>query len=92
MSRVDAIKEAIEALPEEDYMKLRPWFSEKDWQKWDKQIETDSRAGTPQRLCPADPLDIGRPQSSILLCPLTDTNTKYRKPRRSDDQSSLFAT
>ena len=46
MSRVDAIKEAIEALPEEDYTKLRQWFSEKDWQKWDKQIETDSRAGT----------------------------------------------
>ena len=46
MSGVDAIKEAIEALPEEDYTKLRQWFSEKDWQKWDKQIETDSRAGT----------------------------------------------
>ncbi len=46
MSRVDAIKEAIEALPEEDYTKLRQWFSEKDWQKWDNQIETDSRAGT----------------------------------------------
>ena len=45
MSRVDAIKEAIEALPEEDYTQLRQWFSEKDWQKWDKEIEMDSQTG-----------------------------------------------
>ena len=45
MSRVDAIKEAIEALPEEDYTQLRQWFSEKDWQKWDKEIEMDSETG-----------------------------------------------
>jgi hypothetical protein len=35
MSKVDEIKEAIDALPEEEYVKLRQWFSEKDWQKWD---------------------------------------------------------
>ncbi len=45
MSKVDEIKDAIEALPQEDYTQLRQWFSEKDWQKWDKQIETDSEAG-----------------------------------------------
>jgi hypothetical protein len=45
MSKVDEIKDAIEALPKEDYTQLRQWFSEKDWQKWDKQIETDSEAG-----------------------------------------------
>ena len=45
MSNVDEIKDAIEALPQEDYTQLRQWFSEKDWQKWDKQIETDSEAG-----------------------------------------------
>ena len=45
MSRVDAIKEAIETLPEEDYAQLRKWFSEKDWRKWDKEIAADSRAG-----------------------------------------------
>ncbi len=42
MSKVDEIKDAIEALPNEDYTQLRQWFSEKDWQKLDKQIETDS--------------------------------------------------
>jgi len=45
MSKVDEIKAAIEALPEEDYAQLRQWFSEKDWQKWDRQIEIDSDSG-----------------------------------------------
>ena len=45
MPNIDAIKKAIETLPDEDYAQLRQWFSEKDWQKWDKQIEADSRAG-----------------------------------------------
>ena len=42
---IDALKKAIETLPDEDYAKLRKWFSEKDWRKWDKQIAADSRAG-----------------------------------------------
>ena len=45
MPKVDKIKEAIEALPEEEYVQLRQWFSEKDWEKWDRQIETDSESG-----------------------------------------------
>ncbi len=45
MSKVDEIKAAIEALPEDEYVELRQWFSEKDWQKWDEQIEEDSKSG-----------------------------------------------
>lgn len=45
MPKVDEIKEAIEALPEEEHIQLRRWFSEKDWEKWDRQIETDSESG-----------------------------------------------
>ncbi len=45
MSKVDEIRAAIEALPEEEYVALRQWFSEKDWDKWEKQIEQDSEAG-----------------------------------------------
>jgi len=45
MLKVNEIQGAIEALPEEDYVQLRQWFSEKDWGKWDKQIEADSEAG-----------------------------------------------
>ena len=42
MSNVAEIKAAIEILHEEEYVQLRQWFSERDWQKWDKQIEADS--------------------------------------------------
>lgn len=45
MSTVEAIKKAIETLPDEDYAQLRKWFSQKDRRKWDKQIATDSRTG-----------------------------------------------
>lgn len=45
MPKADKIKEAIEALTEEEYIQLRRWFSEKDWEKWDRQIETDSESG-----------------------------------------------
>ncbi len=36
---------AIENLPEKDFVQLRKWFWEKDWQKWDKQIDADSGLG-----------------------------------------------
>jgi hypothetical protein len=45
MSKVSKIKAAIEALGEEEYHQLRLWFSEKDWEKWDRQIESDSESG-----------------------------------------------
>ena len=46
MSNVDQIKAAINALPKRDYIQLRQWFSEMDWQLWDQQILGDSDAGT----------------------------------------------
>jgi len=45
MLKVNEIQGAIEALPEQDYVQLRQWFSEQDWGKWDKQIEANSEAG-----------------------------------------------
>ena len=45
MSKVDEIKAAIEALPDEDYAQLRRWFSEKEWEEWDQQIDADSQSG-----------------------------------------------
>ena len=45
MTKVDEIKSAIESLPQEDYIKLREWFTEKDWEKWDRHIEADSESG-----------------------------------------------
>jgi len=45
MSRLEKIKQAILALPEAEYKQLRQWFSELDWEKWDREIEADSDAG-----------------------------------------------
>lgn len=45
MSRVEEIQSAIEALSPEEYGRLRQWFSEKDWEQWDKQIADDAQAG-----------------------------------------------
>jgi hypothetical protein len=45
MSKVEQIEDAIESLSEEEYVRLRKWFSEKDWGKWDRQIKTDSELG-----------------------------------------------
>ena len=45
MSNVEEIKVSIEALPEADYVRLSEWFTEKDWEKWDRQIEADSKSG-----------------------------------------------
>ena len=43
--QVQEIQAAIESLPHDDYVRLRKWFSERDWEEWDKQIEQDSQAG-----------------------------------------------
>ncbi|MBI4547322.1 MAG: hypothetical protein HY707_05030 [Ignavibacteriae bacterium] len=45
MTKVEEIQAAIETLPEDEYARFRRWFTESDWEKWDKQLEEDSRAG-----------------------------------------------
>ena len=45
MTKVQEIQAAIETLPHEDYVRLRQWFSERDWENWDRQIEADSESG-----------------------------------------------
>ena len=45
IARVEEIQVAIESLPYQEYMRLRQWFSERDWGKWDRQIEADSESG-----------------------------------------------
>lgn len=45
MLNIDEIKKTIETLPAEEYNKLRQWFSERDWGKWDEQIDLDSKSG-----------------------------------------------
>ena len=45
MIEIEQIKEAIKTLNKEDYIQFRQWFSERDWKRWDKQIEKDSASG-----------------------------------------------
>jgi len=45
MAQVDHIKSEIEALSQEDFVQLREWIAEKDWQRWDRKIEKDSASG-----------------------------------------------
>ncbi len=45
MSKVDKLKTEIEQLPENEFTELVRWLSEKDWGRWDKQIEADAAAG-----------------------------------------------
>ena len=45
MTTADEIKAAIETLTKTEYVRLRKWFSERDWHDWDEQIEADSESG-----------------------------------------------
>jgi hypothetical protein len=45
MSKINAVRKAIETLSEEEYAELRQWFSDRDSKKWDEEIENDSRSG-----------------------------------------------
>ena len=46
MSKVDELMTEIERLPQEEFTELVRWLSDKDWERWDKEIEADSEAGT----------------------------------------------
>ena len=45
MRTVAEIKQDILELPKSEYAKLRDWLLEEDWERWDRQIEEDSKAG-----------------------------------------------
>jgi hypothetical protein len=45
MSRIDELKAEIESLPNEEFAEIFRWLSEKEWERWDKEIDADSQAG-----------------------------------------------
>lgn len=45
MPRLDELKAEIETLSSEEFTEIFRWFSEKPWERWDKEIEADSQAG-----------------------------------------------
>lgn len=42
---IDRIQAEIENLSSQDFARLREWLLEKDWERWDQQIETHGAAG-----------------------------------------------
>ena len=46
LSTIAEIQQAILVLPEADYVQLRKWISDLDWERWDGRLEADSEAGT----------------------------------------------
>ena len=45
MTEVEQLQMDIEALSEEDFVRLRRWFAEKDWERWGRELESDVAAG-----------------------------------------------
>ena len=45
MTRVEELEKAVDALSEKEYRVFRQRFLERDWEKWDLQIETVSKSG-----------------------------------------------
>lgn len=45
MTRFEQVKIAIESLPARDMDRLRKWLADKDWEKWDRELERDVKAG-----------------------------------------------
>jgi len=46
MNKIEEIEQAVAALPDNDYRAFRQWFLSRDWEKWDLQIEDDSKGGS----------------------------------------------
>jgi hypothetical protein len=45
MIRLKDLELAVDSLPEKEYDQFRRWFLERDWARWDRQIEADSASG-----------------------------------------------
>ena len=45
MSRVDEIQAAIDGLPPTEYLRIVHWFCEREQDRWDLQLGSDSNEG-----------------------------------------------
>jgi hypothetical protein len=45
MSTLDQIEAAILTLPSEEFQRLRQWFLDVDYERWDEQLEKDIADG-----------------------------------------------
>ena len=45
MITVEQLEMAVDSLTKEEYSEFRRWFLDRDWEKWDQEIEEDVKAG-----------------------------------------------
>ncbi len=45
MTKIEELEMAVTSLQEEEYSQFRRWFLNRDWEKWDREIEADSESG-----------------------------------------------
>ena len=45
MTRVEAIQQEVQRLSADEFSELRDWIVERDWERWDRQIEKDAAEG-----------------------------------------------
>ena len=50
MSKVEAIEQQIQGLSRTEFAEIREWILERDWDRWDAQIEQDVAAGKLDKL------------------------------------------
>ena len=44
-TRVEEIQSAIVSLSPQEYARLQQWFTERNWERWDREIEEDAVSG-----------------------------------------------
>ena len=42
MTTVEELEMAVDALTQEEYSRFRRWSLDRDWEKWDREIEEDA--------------------------------------------------
>ena len=45
MTKLEALEREVEKLSPDELAAFRDWFTEHDWQMWDRQLEKDVAAG-----------------------------------------------
>lgn len=45
MNRVELLEQQVQQLSAKEFSRFRDWFLEYEWDAWDRQIESDAKAG-----------------------------------------------
>jgi hypothetical protein len=45
MKKLERLEQEIESLSAEEAAEFRAWFLERDWKQWDRQLQSDVKAG-----------------------------------------------